>query len=29
MEADSRTGKLDFIVREALEAKKQGKLDEL
>jgi hypothetical protein len=29
MEADSRTGKLDFLVREALEAKKQGKLDEL
>jgi hypothetical protein len=29
IEADSRTGKLDFLVREALEAKKQGKLEEL
>jgi hypothetical protein len=29
IEADSRAGKLDFLVREALEAKKQGKLEEL
>jgi hypothetical protein len=29
IEEDSRTGKLDFLVREALEAKKQGKLEEL
>jgi len=26
---DSRVGKLDFLVREALEAKKEGKLQEL
>ena len=26
---DSRAGKLDFLVREALEAKQQGKLQEL
>jgi hypothetical protein len=29
IEADSRAGTLDFLVREALEAKKQGKLEEL
>jgi hypothetical protein len=29
IEGDSRDGKLDFLVREALEAKKQGKLEEL
>jgi hypothetical protein len=29
IEEDSRAGKLDFLVREALEAKKQGKLEEL
>jgi hypothetical protein len=28
IEADSRAGKLDFLVREALEAKQQGKLEE-
>jgi hypothetical protein len=29
IEEDSRGGKLDFLVREAIEAKKQGKLEEL
>ena len=29
IEEDSRAGKLDFLVREAFEAKKQGKLEEL
>jgi hypothetical protein len=29
IEEDSRAGKLDFLVREALEAKKEGKLQEL
>jgi hypothetical protein len=29
IEADSSAGKLDFLVREAFEAKKQGKLEEL
>jgi hypothetical protein len=29
IEEDSRAGKLDFLVGEALEAKKQGKLKEL
>jgi hypothetical protein len=29
IEEDSRAGKLDFLVREALEAKKAGKLPEL
>jgi hypothetical protein len=29
IEEDSRSGKLDFLVREALEAKQQGKLTEL
>jgi hypothetical protein len=29
IEADSRTGKLDFLVRAALEAKKEGRLEEL
>jgi hypothetical protein len=29
IEEDSRAGKLDFLVREAFEAKKQGKLKEL
>ena len=29
IEEDSRAGKLDFLVREALEAKEQGKLEEL
>jgi hypothetical protein len=29
IEEDSRAGKLDFLVREALEAKQQGKLEEL
>jgi hypothetical protein len=28
IEEDSRAGKLDFLVREAFEAKKQGKLEE-
>jgi hypothetical protein len=29
IEEDSRAGKLDFLVREAFEAKEQGKLEEL
>jgi hypothetical protein len=29
IEEDSRAGKLDFLIREALEAKQQGKLQEL
>jgi hypothetical protein len=29
IEEDSRAGKLDFLVGEAFEAKKQGKLEEL
>ena len=29
IEEDSRAGKLDFLVKEALEAKKEGKLKEL
>ena len=29
IEEDSRAGKLDFLVREAFEAKQQGKLQEL
>ena len=29
IEADMRAGKLDFLVREGLEAKKQGKFAEL
>jgi len=29
IEEDSRTGQLDFLVREAFEAKKEGKLQEL
>jgi hypothetical protein len=29
IEEDSKAGKLDFLVKEALEAKKQGKLEEL
>jgi hypothetical protein len=29
IEEDARAGKLDFLVREALEAKKAGKLQEL
>jgi len=29
IEEDSRAGKLDFLVREALEAKEQGKFEEL
>jgi hypothetical protein len=29
IEEDSRAGKLDFLIREALEAKQQGKLKEL
>jgi hypothetical protein len=29
IEEDSRAGKLDFLVREAIEAKKEGKLQEL
>ena len=29
IEEDSRAGKLDFLVREAFEAKQQGKLEEL
>jgi hypothetical protein len=29
IEEDSRTGKLDFLVREAFEAKQEGKLQEL
>ncbi len=29
IEADSKAGKLDFLVREALEAKSKGKLKEL
>ena len=29
IEADSRAGKLDFLVKEAFDAKKQGKLKEL
>ena len=29
IEEDSRAGKLDFLVREAFEAKEQGKLKEL
>jgi hypothetical protein len=29
IEEDSRAGKLDFLVKEAFEAKQQGKLEEL
>ena len=29
IEGDSRAGKLDFLVQEALEAKKEGKLKDL
>ena len=29
IEEDSKAGKLDFLIREALEAKQQGKLQEL
>jgi len=29
IEEDSKAGKLDFLVREALEAKKHGRLEEL
>jgi hypothetical protein len=29
IEEDARAGKLDFLIREALEAKEQGKLQEL
>jgi len=29
IEEDARAGKLDFLIREALEAKQQGKLQEL
>ena len=29
IEEDSRAGNLDFLIREAVEAKKQGKLEEL
>jgi hypothetical protein len=29
IEEDSRAGKLDFLIKEAVEAKKQGKLEEL
>lgn len=29
IEEDSRAGKLDFLIREALEAKQQGKLRDL
>ena len=29
IEEDARAGKLDFLIREALEAKQQGKLPEL
>jgi hypothetical protein len=29
IEEDARAGKLDFLVREALEAKKEGKLEDL
>ena len=29
IEEDCRAGKLDFLIREALEAKQQGKLQEL
>jgi hypothetical protein len=29
IEEDSRAGRLDFLVKEALEAKKEGKLQEL
>ncbi len=29
IEEDSRSGKLDFLIREALDAKQQGKLQDL